>query len=207
MSAVDGLFASQLFAEPLDAAIDLNPTEVKRARRSGMYLQAEVASATAIPFPAGSFASVFSNGVLEHVNALPAALVEIARVLRQGGHLIATTSCAHFSELISLPSLTNRLFGHVNLMEPEAWATALSSAGLHLIESRCYNPAAAIRAHQWLLPSSIGATVVRRMTGRWVFSPALRRSFIAPFWARILRPRYATSAAVGGSICWIAEKR
>jgi SAM-dependent methyltransferase len=203
----DGLFVSQLFAEPLDAGIDLSPGEVARARQSGMYLQAEIASATDIPFPDETFASVFSNGVLEHIAELPAALVEIARVLRKGGQLIATMPCAHFSELIRLSSLTNRLFVHHNLMEPEGWATYLSTAGLRLIESRHYNSPAAVRAHQRLMPLSVGSWIVRRTTGRWTFSAALRRSFLAPFWARILRTYYATSVAVGGSIWWIAEKR
>lgn len=203
----DGLFVSQLFAEPLDAGIDLNSGEVARARKSGMYLQAEIASATEIPFPDETFASVFSNGVLEHIAELPAALVEIARVLRKGGQLIATMTCTHFSELIRLSSLTNRLFVHHNLMEPEEWATYLSTAGLRLVKSRHYNSPAAVRAHQRLMPLSVGSWIVRRTTGRWTSSAALRRSFLAPSWARILRTYYATSVTVGGSIWWIAEKR
>lgn len=203
----DGLFVSQLFREPLDAGIDLNSGEVARARQSGMYLQAEMASATDIPFPDETFASVFSNGVLEHIVELPAALAEIARVLRKDGRLIATTPCAHFSEFIRLSTLSNRVFAHHNLMEAEGWARHLAAAGLKLVESRHYNSPAAVRAHQWLIPLSVGSVIMRRTTGRWTSSAALRRSFLAPFWARVLRTYYATSVAVGGSILWIAEKQ
>ena len=203
----DGLFASQLFSEPLEAGIDLDAAEVSRAQRSGMYLEAKVASATAIPFPDESFATVFSNGVLEHIPALIDALSEIARVLQPGGQLIATTPCAHFSAYIALPSLANRFWAHWNVLEPEGWAPHLEAVGLRLIRSSHYNSEAAIHAHQRLMPLSIGSWVIRRTTGRWVASSALRRSFVAPVLAKMLRQYYAASVAEGGSIIWIAEKQ
>ncbi len=201
----DGLFASQLFAEPLDAGLDLNADEVKRARRSRMYHHVERASAACIPFPNDSFATVFSNGVLEHVRELDAVLAEIARVLRPNGRLIATMPCAHFSQLIVLPTLTNWLFHHVNLLEVESWAARSAAVGLSLIAHRHYNSPAAIRAHQWLMPFSVGAFIARRTTGYWVPWPSLRRPFIAPLWAKLLRRFYATPCELGGSLWWVAE--
>ena len=51
-------------------------TELLRRIETGTYR---------IPFDDGTFDFVFSNGVLEHVQDLPAALTEIHRVLRPGG--------------------------------------------------------------------------------------------------------------------------
>jgi SAM-dependent methyltransferase len=202
----DGLFAAQLFSEPLDAGIDLSPAEVARAQRSGMYYKAETANATAQPFADGSFATVFSNGVLEHIRELPGALIEIARVLKREGQLIATMPCSHFSDFLTLPSPTNRLFAHVNLLEPQEWAEKLSMVGLRLIRWKHYNSAAAIRAHERLLVLSAPSFVARRISGRWVPWPRLRRAVAVPFWTKMLRPLYATNVEVGGSVWWIAEK-
>jgi SAM-dependent methyltransferase len=41
-----------------------------------------------LPFRTGAFGTVFSSSVLEHVNDLDRALVEMRRVLRPGGHMI-----------------------------------------------------------------------------------------------------------------------
>ena len=201
----DGLFASQLFAEPLDAGIDIDASEVARALRSGMYQRVEIGTVTHLPFPDEAYATVFSNGVLEHVPALGAALAEIARVLRPGGQVIATMPCAHFSTLIVLPRQTNRLFQHLNLMEPQEWRGHLMRVGLRLVAHRHYNPPASVRAHQRLMPFALGALVTRRLTGRWLASSRLRR-VAAPAWARLLRRFYAVPRDIGGSIWWIAEK-
>lgn len=51
-----------------------------------------VATATALPFAAGSFDLVTSNMVFEHIGQPDAALEEIRRVMRPGAHLIIHTS-------------------------------------------------------------------------------------------------------------------
>jgi len=66
-----------------DWAIDVTP-------RSGIDV---VATATALPFAAGSFEGVVSIHVLEHLDDDAAAILEMARVVGQGGWAVVNVPC------------------------------------------------------------------------------------------------------------------
>ena len=69
-------------------AVDISPEMIEVARKlaakHGVKIDARTALAETLPFPDGSFDAVFGNGVLHHVDLLP-ALKEIRRVLKPGG--------------------------------------------------------------------------------------------------------------------------
>jgi len=69
-------------------AVDVSPemaaTASRLARRHGAELEARVAVAENLPYPDASFDLVFGNGVLHHVELIP-ALEEVRRVLAPGG--------------------------------------------------------------------------------------------------------------------------
>lgn len=67
--------------------VDLSPGMLAQARARG--LDVAEASATALPFPDGSFDVVCSFKVLPHVREIDRALAEMARVARPGGVVIA----------------------------------------------------------------------------------------------------------------------
>lgn len=77
------------------AGVDINPEAVLRARRNLADLGAELhhASADALPLPDGSVDLVLCLEVLEHIpeGLRPAAVAEMARVLKPGGRLLLTT--------------------------------------------------------------------------------------------------------------------
>lgn len=66
--------------------VDLSPGMLSRARARGLDVVA--GSVTALPFAAASFDTVCSFKVLAHVPDRAAALAELARVTRPGGHLV-----------------------------------------------------------------------------------------------------------------------
>jgi 2-polyprenyl-3-methyl-5-hydroxy-6-metoxy-1,4-benzoquinol methylase len=70
-------------------AIDLSPRMVELARARG--IDAEPGDVQQLQFADGEFDCVVANWVLYHVPDLDSALREIVRVLRPGGHLVATT--------------------------------------------------------------------------------------------------------------------
>ncbi|MBN2470112.1 MAG: class I SAM-dependent methyltransferase [Anaerolineae bacterium] len=74
---------------------DFSPGMVKQARqnlmRGGRMFGFRVVDAQAIPYNDGHFDAVIANHMLYHVPDRPRALREIARVLRPGGALYATT--------------------------------------------------------------------------------------------------------------------
>lgn len=82
-------------------AIDLSPRMVDLARERG--IDARLGDAQDIPFEDASFDCAIANWMLYHVPEIDRALAELARVLRPGGRLVATTNgMRHLEELWSL---------------------------------------------------------------------------------------------------------
>lgn len=69
-------------------AVDISPEFIavlrRLAARHGVEIASRIAPAEALPFPDATFDLVFGNGVLHHVELVP-ALKEIRRVLKPGG--------------------------------------------------------------------------------------------------------------------------
>jgi ubiquinone/menaquinone biosynthesis C-methylase UbiE len=69
-------------------AVDISPEMIAVAKRladrHGVKIEALTSVAEKMPFPDGAFDLVFGNGVLHHVDLIP-ALKEIKRVLKPGG--------------------------------------------------------------------------------------------------------------------------
>ena len=88
----DGTFAARVERE-LRAhvtALDLSPRMVELARARG--IAASVGDVQDLPFADASFDCAIANWMLYHVPDLNQAFTELARVLRRGGRLIATTT-------------------------------------------------------------------------------------------------------------------
>lgn len=216
----DGVLTRFLFPDPLTAGIDLNPGEVRRARRRGTHLGVQVASATHLPFRDQTFGGVFSNCVLEHVDALGLALQEIGRVLRPQGLLLTTVptprweSDGPFPLLIRLGGrrisdainrFLRRLWHHVTVEDEDAWRRRLAQAGLELVAWEPYMGPTAYAAYGRFLPFSGFSFVLRRLCGRWLLSRTLR-SFVVPLLARWLRKAYAAEEARGACALILARK-
>jgi SAM-dependent methyltransferase len=216
----DGTFARILLPPPVEAGIDLSRDDVARAQRSGVYKQTVCGSAERLPFADGSFASVFSNCVLEHINGLDAALAEIHRVLKPGGALLTTVPTPRWESDGPLPFLRRmglhglsarmndvlrRTWHHVTVEEREAWCARLARAGMTLWVWEPYMVPPAYAAYASLLPAAVGSLVLRRLTGRWVLSRRVRRA-LAPFLARRLRRPYLAEDSVGACALYLAVK-
>lgn len=216
----DGTFTRLLFRPPVEAGIDLNPDEVARAQRSGVYKQALCVSAVTLPFADGSFASVFSNCVLEHVDGIDLALAEIRRVLKPGGALLTTVPTPRWESDGPLPVLRRlgldglsermndvlrRMWRHVTMEEQEQWRARLARAGMTLRVWEPYMVPPAYAAFARYLPTSFGSLVIRRVTGRWLVSKTLRRA-VAPLLAARLRDPYLAEDSVGACAMYLAVR-
>jgi len=83
---------TERFAKELGAdvkAIDLSPRMVELTRVRGV--DAQVGDVQQLPFADGEFDCLFAGWVLYHVPDLEQALSECARVLRPGGHFVASS--------------------------------------------------------------------------------------------------------------------
>ena len=97
-----GAFAEQVCRALPSAdylATDQSVAMVDATRARG--IRAEVADATALPYPDGSFDVVVAAWMLYHVPDLDATLREVKRMLRPGGTLVAVTNGnAHLVTLV-----------------------------------------------------------------------------------------------------------
>jgi SAM-dependent methyltransferase len=216
----DGRLTRMLFSPPVEAGVDVNREEVARAQRSGVYKQALCVSAATLPFRDRSFASVFSNCVLEHVDGVDRALAEICRVLRPGGTLLTTVPTPRWESDGPLPLLRRlglaalsdrmndvlrKMWHHVTVEDQEGWRTRLGRAGMTLLVWEPYMVPRAYAAFARYLPSSAGALLSRRLAGRWPASTTLRRT-IAPLLAARLREPYLAEDSVGACAMYVAQR-
>jgi SAM-dependent methyltransferase len=118
------------------------------ARQSDVYRAVYVASAHAMPFPSGQFASVFANCSLEHMDHLTEVLAEISRCLRPGGTFLLSVVTDKFLEWATLPLFVRSVgdveraaalqadyltFHHLmNPLMPETWTEHLIAAGMQV---------------------------------------------------------------------------
>lgn len=217
----DGVFGQVLFAEPVDVGVDASAHELDIARRSGSYRLLVRADGAALPCPDGAFETVVSNGVLEHVADLPAALREIGRVLRPGGRLVFSVPGTGEHEHLALSALLrrmglsglarayvdlfNRLFGHRNFTDCQGWQGWLAEAGLDLVDHRHYNPASVLAYHELLMPLAIPAVISKRFFNRWILFPGPRRR-VAGHLAKLLAAPFRHEAETGATLLMVAER-
>jgi SAM-dependent methyltransferase len=95
--------------------VDVSPRMVELARGRGV--DARIGDVQSLPFPDSSFDCAVAAWMLFHVPDIDAGLRELARVLRPGGRLVATTnSDDHLRELreIAGPAAWARVFTREN---------------------------------------------------------------------------------------------
>jgi SAM-dependent methyltransferase len=139
---------------------------------------ASVADAARLPFADASFDAVVANHMLYHVPDIPAALLEMHRVLRAGGWIVtATNGAGHLQELIDLvtafdPTLPfARQTGARYALEN---APALMSAVFDAVEVRRYNDALVVTDAQALVDYVLSAAAVQAL-------PLSRQAELAAF--------------------------
>jgi SAM-dependent methyltransferase len=217
----DGLFGRMFFPRKVELGMDRSQRELRTAQAHGAYRALLWADVADIPLPDDSFATVFSNGVLEHVDNLATGLREIARVLRPNGRLIMTVPTMKDELEMSGAALLRKLgwatlarkyaeayndyFHHVNIHDSEEWRTKLLAAGLRLVHHHTYASPTVFRLHDLTMPAAIPNFLCKRLTGKWSILPGFRQRTLAPLWARLLRPIYEASPVEGCSLLMIAE--
>jgi SAM-dependent methyltransferase len=224
----DGHFASVAFPEPLAAGIDPDAGVLREARRRGAYRVLARALGDALPYADGTFATVVSNSVLEHIPEVDPVLVEVARVLRSpepdrglpGGRFIFCVPGDHFTELLFFTQLFRRLgleglarayeryfdriSRHHHCDGVEVWRARLAGAGLELVDSFSYFSARA--NHALDLGHYLGAPslVAKKLTGRWILAPHRWNLALTERW---LRPLYEEPLPhLGAYLFFVAKK-
>jgi SAM-dependent methyltransferase len=216
----DGHFGSVAFPQPLAAGIDPAAGVLGEARERGAYCTLGQALGDALPYADGTFATVVSNSVLEHIPNVDAVLAEIARVLQDGGRFIFCVPGDHFTELLLFPQIFRRLrlegparayeryfdriSRHHHCDGIAFWQERLAGVDLALDDAFAYFSARANHAldvgHYLGAPSLI----TKKLFGRWILLPTRWNLSLTERW---LRPLYEEPLPdVGAYLFFVAHK-
>jgi SAM-dependent methyltransferase len=227
-----GRFAVAIFGaeRSITTGCDLLRFQLVIARNSGAHQTLSLADGHGLPYPSASFATAFSNSVLEHIPRPAPVLAEIARVLKPGGRFVATVPSDRFHDYLSV-SRKHRAKGYVGLAAaynaavdqqlqhyhyhtPNEWARLFREAGMELVKETYYMaPEATAVWDRMNMKYGVG----RRSFFSILVSPRLRRlgyqRLVA--WAlprileRHLRPYYEMDLSpgeTGAGLLLVAEK-
>lgn len=219
----DGIFAEILFVDRVDTGIDLDPVEVERARGTGAYDELIVCPGDRIPKPDASFATIFSNSVLEHIPVVEPVLKEVHRLLLPGGLFYITipsdrleraTLPARVLSLGGLKALAarygrfyNGFWRHYHAYDETRWRQLLEAAGFEVVEERAYVPRALSTVCDALTPIAFPSLIFRRALGRWTLWPPLRRVTAAVLHATLAPVLAALARGKGGCLIFYVLRR
>ena len=219
----NGLFASIFFEEQIEQGLDISPTEVASAKKTGTYKNVMVANALNIPFEDNSFTTVFSNCVLEHIPQIDDVLKEISRVLKIDGKLIFTVPSDIYGEQLFYSSFfkkiglgktgefysrkINSLCRHYNLYSPSIWENKLEMAGLKLVSNKRYLPPNATKVHDIMLIFSIFSLINKKLFKRIILFSRFRRLIAVPILFSLFKRFYDSDSENGSSLLIVAIKK
>lgn len=183
----DGHFAQMTFPGRIAAGIDPWWGPLQKACRTGKYDVLLRSMGDHLPFPDASFASAFSNSVLEHIPDVQPVLNEVGRVLQPGGRFIITTPShlftdwlggAGFFERLGLAGLADRyrdffntISRHAHTDPPDVWAVRLAEAGFVVERWQYYFSREALRALEIGHVQGLPSAVLHALTGHWILGP------------------------------------
>ncbi|MFN2187205.1 MAG: glycosyltransferase family 39 protein, partial [Candidatus Promineifilaceae bacterium] len=196
----DGVFADLTFEQPVAVGVDPWWGPLKKAVRTHAYDLTAQGLGDSLPFASNSFASAFSNSVLEHIPEVQPVLYEIHRVLKPDGRFVATMPShlyttelggAKFLERLRLNSMAdlyrrsfNRIARHEHVDPPEIWAARFADAGFAVEQWQYYFSTKALRALEIGHLQGIPSAVLHALTGHWILAPWESNLKITERWVR-----------------------
>lgn len=216
----DGNFTELTLAQTIEVGIDPWWGPLQKARRSGKYGLVLQNAGAEWPFPNHTFATAYSNSVLEHIPDIQSVLNEASRVLRPGGQFVMTMPShlfteylggAGFFERLGLPGAANKyrdffnfISRHAHTDPPERWAERLAQAGFRVARWQYYFSKGALRALEIGHVQGVPSAVLHALTGQWILAPWEENLRYTDRW---LRPFFEEPfPAEGAYIFIVAEK-
>ncbi len=229
----DGLIGRVLFGAGgyVDVGFDPWPDQLRKAARSGVYQHLDMADGHHLPYPDGTFATAFSNSVLEHIPNVGPVVREVGRVLLPGGRFIFTVPSDAFRSLLDgyirpleagnpdqaerYAAAVDAWLAHHHYHTPDEWRDLLSAAGMTLVKARYYIPEAVERLwdrmnHRYGVNRSRSAWgILASPRLRFLGYQALLRRSVVQSLGRRWRSWYemdVPSGEKGGGLLVVAEK-
>ncbi|MGC9469516.1 MAG: class I SAM-dependent methyltransferase [Anaerolineae bacterium] len=228
----DGHFAQATFRSALDFGLDPWPHCLREARPREAHRWLVHAEGAQIPCASGSFGTVISNSVLEHIPDVDPVLAEVSRVLAPGGYFHFSVPGPNFRRFLSVARgldaaglqalaeryrrLFDRISRHHYYLGPEAWTRKLAQVGLQVDRWWSYFSPGALAALEWGHPLGLPSVLAKRIAGRWVLVPTrwnlwlterlLRRFYEEPLIAEDPETAGEPSAVSGAYLFFSVQK-
>lgn len=219
----DGLFAWILFDEKIDTGIDPDPRELKRAKQFDAYGELLECSGDTIPRPDGSYQTVISNSVIEHIKDLSPVLIEVKRILGENGMFYFSAPSNLFDKYsvisktltsLGLKNLAgkyrifyNHFWKHYHFYTLETWRDMIQKNGFRIVQSIQFDPGKICTLNDLLAPLGFFQFLVKKISSRWVLFPSMRRFLLRPCARRFLAKLNNTFGAVDGGLIFIAAQK
>lgn len=216
----DGHFSQMIFNEQIQAGIDPWWNPLRKSQQAGMYTTLAQAMGDKMPFPAGTFASAFSNSVLEHIPNIQPVLNDVNRVLQMNGRFLITMPSQYFTEWLGgaaffdklgadgLADRYRRFFNqisrHEHTVAPEVWASWLATAGFEIERWQYYFSKEALHALELGHVQGIPAAISHALLGHWIIAPWQSSLKLTDNW---LRPYYEESFGETGAYLLIVARK
>lgn len=193
----EGMFAHLLFEEKVDVGIDPDARELERAKQYDAYSELICCYGNKINKENGSFNTVFSNSVLEHIPDLEPVIKETHRLLSANGNLYITVPSNFFDNysivfrFLSIFSgdlaeryrkFFNKFWRHYHYYDVKGWQQLFEKNGFSLVESIEYGSKATCMTNDFLAPFSIVPFLCKKLFNKWTLLPFLRPIITLPVW-------------------------
>ncbi len=216
----DGHFAEVAFQQQLDVGLDPWWEPLTEAAARGRHRRMTYALGAPMPFADGSFRTVVSNSVLEHIPDVTPVLQEVGRVLAPGGWFHFAVPGPNFRRFLSVARmfdalgmsgtaeryrrLFDRISRHRYYWQPEEWQERLGRAGLVVDRWWTYFSPGALAALEWGHPLGLPTVLVKRLTGRWLLVPKDWNLWLTE---RILRRFYEEPLPEAGAYLFFSVRK
>lgn len=187
----EGLFAKKLFKQKIDVGIDPNPRELERAKNYDIYTELLQCKGDSIPKEDGSFNTILSNSVMEHIPEIDMVLKEAHRLLSNSGFIYLTLPTARFDQYTLLHQFIkkfklsssskrysqffNKFWAHYHYYNIGEWTAKFESLGFKVVEAQEYGSKSTCILNSFAAPFSIIPFVTKKMTNRWFIFEGLRK--------------------------------
>ena len=196
----DGHFTSETFPRSIDVGIDPAFLELRNAKqKKGCNLHI-CGSGNRLPFKSGYFSTVFSNSVLEHIDAVEPVFCEVERILNDTGIFIMTVPNDNFTKNLSMGRLLdwlglknwaksyqqyfNKISQHYHPDPISKWEERLRSVGFEIIKSWNYFPKTSLKILEWGHLFGIPSWLSKKIFGKWILVPYKWNLWVVSVWLK-----------------------
>lgn len=198
-----GEFAGVVF-DRIEMGIDINNEDLKMALEGKRYKKLQWADARRLPFRKGSYSTVVSVSVMEHIENAQEVVKEVSRILKKGGLFVFSVPTPEMEKnLLGVKilkelgfkdaskkywDLHKRAFKHVNLQTKDWWEKNLKKNGFEIVREEGTLSPTLLHLHEFFLTTALPSQFGKLFFGkRMMMSVGLRSKFLPIFFAHFVK--------------------